>query len=584
MERIFFAKIAILAVLGFILATSYILSENAIALRDQGPLVFLFHLYPITAVIGVTLSIIFYMLLYRVGRMESFSSYFFIIGLVLFAFKLVIPFMFFRVVNYDSPGHYVSAAYLRDYGIDPSLYSYHNWPAMLYLTIIFENVTALFYPNSCNLIAITSRFLLPLIIYVYARHIMGTNGAIFAFLVLLISEPYIVHYCPQILGVTLLVITIFVFVMRVGIKKETSLLVFIIGWTLLLCHSVLSFSLVMSLIALTVFFRILLHYLNKSESNKRFLVLAKRIASRFSTVLFLACSLLLYNTYITLSVTRSVVKTLKNLFVGVETRWDVYAITELSWQYNLLTLFYQLTFYPLYYASFVILGTFLCIKLLKRRITSSDAYLISILVIIAVNHALNFAGNVVFELGIVERFHQVAIIFSSIMVGGGYIYFLKNADSISKSLARLLKCLFLFMLITTSFLSFYSTPYYKTQYISSLDTATVFQSSFVGEYLSNSIYWKLDGDQRVNELIMQQLYPKMLWGKDFSITRIMDEDALFNLYKYPPNTLIILNNFSYIKPVTINGLTDEMLKKYICALQDHFPVIYDNKYGEIFIN
>jgi len=240
----------ILVVTIFGLAVSFILSYSNVNLRYRDPFEFnspaflILHLELLVFAISAFVLADKARLLALVFIFTSFLA------------KYLAPYYVFEgLVNYDTPIHYLSALYLRDFGLKPG-YHYHSWPSWLILNNMFSAVSGLKFPVDSSMVALVSRFLIPLSIYLVSRRFLSSKKALLvAMMVLLVFEPFIIHSCPQITAVALTITAITVFLNWLHRYEHRWLYtLLILGVSVATYHAIMPITLTLSILVVLVLY------------------------------------------------------------------------------------------------------------------------------------------------------------------------------------------------------------------------------------------------------------------------------------------------------------------------------------------
>jgi len=559
-------------VLPFVFSLTLKYASNMIDFRNYGPVYFAsYTLIPLSILISIStlLALLHY----------NARNKFFVITFLFSSYLIkviILYYMFEGHVNYDTPIHYVIALYLVDQGFNQN-YPYHYWPLSLIEINIVRIVVNITYPYDTSLTAVISGFILPLTIYILTRLFLTQDNSIIALAIYNIFAPYIVHFCPQLLSVTMYIIAVYLISMVISnkavIRNNLSLFV-VIFISLLLSHAMLPISLGLSILIYFISL-ILIHVFTRMHFNK----------NRLQHILLLTMAtvilLFMYNLFFTIFITRDIIKTINLIIFGEQVRLGVYNVSvhshDLTWQYMLLRLITRVATIALIGVPTIYIMVMIFHKLLFRLQISEDKNLSIILLllsIISVNTFL-YLPNIFFQVGMLERFFQLSIYLSSVLSSYFYTYLIKKQK---KTLFIIYKLL---ILLFSSF-SIFITPIYQN--ISwFLDERDIHMAKWIANYISSDIIY-LDGTGYVNHLVVYYLYPKRLLSQSIFLRSNIDTDILRNSgYPYPYSTLITTTSMTVFKPSEIQSIPDILIKQYLLSLREKYSLIFNNDPNNCYI-
>lgn len=568
-EHMFIISIQSVLLVSVTLLTTKSLTE----LRVQGPLpilvvVFLFPFVLVISLLMITLFI-------RTSNMIKM-----IMLLTVYVFKLVMPYVVFNGhVNYDTPVHYLSGLYLRDVGYS-NKFMYHNWPHALILASIYNTVAGFKYPLDVSLIAITARMLVPLIMYVLGKNVFKLNNrSLYIMLMtLIVFEPFILHFCPQIIAVSL---TLYCFsallkvIIAVRLPHVMSFIAFF--GALLFTHGMYSISI--SVYITILWLLVILKGLCVGQASV--FSYSKRITWLLLTVLTLV---LFYNVFITIFVTRNVFETVRLLVSGGTVRLDVYSTLiddpHLQYQYVIIRLINLvatliLLGIPAIYASAKFIYYFF-----KKEKYNAEEFLFTQLFTYVALHFLFYATlEIGFRTGVVERYYQVAAITGTLLSG---IFYENTTLSSNKYYLRaLLKILFYGLLVILP-VSVITTPSYTTLFRWPYTLNELEMARFISNHLSGySVV--LTGDKNLIQQVALESYLKETRYTDILYSNLLDINSIHQTYSYPRGILILVNKLTVFKTSDIPGLSLSLLRKHINSISDYLSRVYDDLHNQAYI-
>jgi len=558
-----------------IFSSYYILlnASNMVSYRVRGP--FYFNLQAFMP-LGILISVVVFLLLLRKLEMCLASPVVFLY--MCFLLKIaVVYFVFNGNVNYDTPLHYTSALYLQDYGINPSYY-YHSWPSGLILVDTMRIVTGFSYPLDASIVAVPSRFLIPLTVYALALRAFNSRKlGVLALSVLIVFEPFILHYCPQIIGVAVYMVFIYALSLIIvkGASTHISILVPVILFTSLLTyHAMLPVSATLVIIVYPLLLAVLSRLQKKRVSTSISLNHMPYLRDFHYLTIFTLLGVLVYSLFITLFVTRSVIRTVELLLSGEVVRLDVYdpkiRSPDLVWQYSIIGSVNR-------FAIIFLLGipsVYILYEALRRFIRGSaslhDYFLLFMVLVSGLNTGIYILTTVI-QTGLTGRYFQVGTIFTSIL--SAYFYKALSTLESRRSFIKAILILFTIALIVFSALSIFTASSYQSIYLWTFDDKEVFMAKWVANNIDNTIMY-LDGASRLNRLIVYYAYPSRIYNVNIFVTSHID-DAVLNGAKYPKGILVTATPLSHIKTSWKYYLTDIVLKEYFENLKYNGDTIFN---------
>jgi len=489
-------------------------------------------------------------------------------------------------VNYDTPAHYTPALYLADYGINPS-YHYHSWPSALILVDIVRTVTSSSYSIVASVVVMLSRFLIPLTVYALTLRAFNSRElGVLALSVLIVFEPFILHYCPQIVGVAVYVVFIYVLSQMILRKNptRTSILASVILFTSLLTyHAMFPISAVLAIIGYPLLLVMLTRFLKKTVSTSVSLNHVPYLRVFHYLTMSTLLGVLVYNLFITLFVTRSVIRTVELLLSGGVVRLDVYdpeiQSPDLVWQYSIIGSINR-------FAILLLLGIpsiYILYETLHRFVKGSaslhDYFLLFMVLVSGLNTGI-YILTMIIQTGLTERYFQIGVIFASILSA----YFYKALPTLGsrRSFIKAILILFTIALTVFSALSIFTAGSYQDIYRNAFDDREVFMAKWIANNVDNTIMY-LDGTPRLNRLIVYYAYSSRIYNVNIFITSYID-DAVLHGAKYPRGTLVTVTPLSYIKTSWRYRLTDIILKEYFENLKPSGDLVFNgDAYLYVFI-
>jgi len=561
-------------------STIFIIGYSNVDSRLKGPAIFGLSVF-------LPLSInLFALLLFSYIFVNRYPFLSLVLVFMSFLLKYVMPYYIFNgYINYDTPIHYLSALYLKDYGLHTS-YHYHPWPSSLFLVNMLKAMTEPNFPSDYSLIAVTSRFLVPLTIYSISKRLLTSSKSVLVALsVLLIFEPFIIHPCPQITAVALTITTIIVFLNWLyGHEHRRLYSLSVLSISVATYHAVMPIALTLSILSVLVLYDIIPR-LGIIKMNTRAHFENSRIWL-VATILIIV--VILYNIFITVFVTRSIVRTLELVIQGGEARLDVYPLTiespELKWQYDVTTNIGRIALLLLIGIPSIIVAVSLLIKYFRSKLNMVERVVFAIAIVAGVNALIFIVFGVVIKTGLVERLYQISYILAPILTA--YLY--ENTTSISfrKSstgyLRRISSLLMLACVFTFIPLSIFTAPSYTSLYADAFGEPEISVALWISNHISLP-HINLDGSSRLNQLIALYLYPHNVYRINLSITRYIEMKALKEDYIFPPGTIVSTRKPLSLGAVTIRGLSDTILNEYIANFSRYLNKLYTNSICEVFI-
>ena len=568
----------IMMILG--LTTSFILGYNGMNSRYLGPFIFNSSAFLIQVAILLVLVASAYVI---ADKMYMFAL---IIVFTNFLTKYLMPYYLFDgYVNYDTPIHYLSALYFRDSGLHPE-YHYHTWPSSLILAILYNSVSGLNFPLDYSIIALVSRFLIPLSIYFAAkRFLVSKKAIIIALLVLLIFEPFIIHPCPQITAVALTTLALIFFAIWLHEREHRmSYPLVILGVSIATYHGVMPIGLTLSIIAVLVFYMLTA----KLRLAKVYEPLNNKNPSIYFAILIFIIILTFYNTYITIFVTKSLIKTIMLIIQGGQARLDVYPLIienpHLKWQYDLLYGISRVATIILLGIPSITVSLSLLIKFLRTKLANHEEAILTMAIIAGFNAMLNILLSTILNVGLVERLYQVSLILAPLLTAYFYEEYLAENSLHHKTtyMKKATSTVMLAGIFIFTLLSIFISPAYASLYADAFGKPDTTASQWIATHLPN-YQVRLDGSGRLNQLVALFTYLGHIYRVNLTINRIVEENAIKGTYIYPGETIITTRKPLAIGASSIKGLSDTILNRYIDKMPVYINKVFSNHICEVFV-
>jgi hypothetical protein len=502
-----------------------------------------------------------------------------------FLSKYLMPYYLFEgYVNYDTPIHYLSALYLRDTGLHPE-YHYHVWPSSLTLVNVYSSVTGLIFPLDYSAIALVSRFLIPLSAYLVSkRYLVNRKAVLIALSVLLIFEPSIIHPCPQITAVALTILALAVFTIWLYEKTpRMSYPLVMLGVSLATYHSIMPIGLTLSVIAVLVFYM----FATKLRLVKVYEVIYVKNPSIYFTALILAAVLAFYNTFITIFVTKSIVETIMLIIRGGQARLDVYPLIiedpRLKWQYDLLSGISRVASILLLGIPSITVTLGLLMKLLKTKLAIREEAILTMAIIAGFNAVFYILLGVFLDVGLVERLYQISLTLAPLLTAYFYEEYLAKSSRYRKTIymKKVASTVMLAGIFIFTLLSIFISPAYTSLYADAFGEPDTTAAQWTAIHLPSYMI-KLDGSNRLNQLIALYSYPSHIYAVNLSVSRTMEKNALVGTYSYPVGMIITTRKPLTISTTVVKSLSDDVINSYISKLPIYTNKIYSNYICEIF--
>ena len=554
--------------------------SNVISSRYDGPLIFGLSVFlPLT--VGLFVLLLFSYIF--INKYPPLSLIYVFSGFLL---KYVMPYYVFEgYVHHDTPIHYLSALYLKDHELNLG-YHYHLWPSSLFLVNILKTISGLGFPIDYSLIALVSRFLIPLSIYLISRRLLANSRSVLvAMMALLVFEPFIIHPCPLITTTALTIVAIMVFLGWLQRRElRWSYILVILGASIATYHAVMPIALTLSILAVLAFYDLFprlgfikANMLSRHETSRIWLVATMLIAI-----------VVLYNTYVAVLVTRSIVKTLELIVQGGEARLDVYSLTmespELRWQYDVITNIRIIALLFLLGIPSVIVALKLLVKYFTSKSSIVERMFFAIVVIAGINALLFIVFSIILQTGLVERLYQISYILSPILTA----YFYENTSNTSfrkssvLSVGKIVSLVILTGIFVFMPMSMFTPPSYKALYVDAFVKPELATAQWIANHISIPEA-RFDGSNRLNKLAALYLYPSNVYGVNLSITRDIEVKALKKDYTYFSGAIITTRKPLSTGSTIVKGLSDTILNEYIENLPNYLDKLFSNSVCEVFI-
>jgi hypothetical protein len=562
------------------LATSFSLGYSNMESRYQGPFIFssfVFLPLGVMLLVFITSAYIYADKMYTIAVVLVFTG---------FLSKYLMPYYLFNgYVNYDTPVHYISALYLEDTGLHPG-YHYHAWPSSLILVDLYSSVSGLAFPIDYSIIALVSRFLIPLSVYLISKRYLASKKAILiALSVLLVFEPFIIHPCPQITAVSLTALALIVFIVWLHeIASRMSYPLVLLGVSLATYHSIMPIGLTLSVIAVLVFYMLA----TKLRLVKVYEVIYVKNPSIYFTVLILTAVLLFYNTFVTIFVTKSIVKTIMLIIQGGQARLDVYPLIiedpRLKWQYDFLSGISRVAIILLPGIPSITVALSLLMKFLRTKLAILEEAILTIAIIAGFNAIFHILLSVFLDVGLVERLFQISLTLASLLTAYFYEEYLAKSSRYRKTkyMKKVASTVILAGIFIFSLLSIFISPAYTSLYADAFGKPETTTAQWIATHLP-SYQIRLDGSIRVNQLVALYSYPSHIYGANLTINRIVEENALKGTYTYPDGTIITTQKPLATGASRVKGLSDTILNSYIDKMPVYTNKVFSNNICEVFV-
>jgi len=570
----------VLAALILGLATSFNLGYSNIESKYQGPFIFNTSVFFAQAVILLVLTTSAYII--------ADKMYMFALFLVFTSFlsKYLAPYYLFDGhVNYDTPVHYLSALYLKDMGLRPE-YQYHVWPSSLILVDMYSSVASLVFPLDYSMIALVSRFLIPLSLYLVSkRYLVSRKAVLIALYVLLIFEPFIIHPCPQITAVALTTLALIFFTVWLYEREHRmSYPLVILGVSIATYHGVMPIVLTLSIIVVLVFHLLI----TKLRLTKVYEPIYIKTPAIYFTILIFVAILAFYNTYITLFVTKSLVKTIMLIIQGGQARLDVYPLIienrHLKWQYDLLNSINRAATIFLLGIPSITVALSLLMKFLKAKLAIREEAILTMAIIVGFNAVLHILFGVFLNVGLVERLYQVSLALAPLLTAYFYEEYLAKSSRYCKTtyMKKVASTVMLAGIFILILLSIFISPAYTSLYVDAFGKPDTTTAQWIATHLPN-YQVRIDGSGRLNQLVALYSYPSHIYGANLTINRIVEENAIKGTYIYPDRTIITTRKPLAIGASWIKGLSDTILNRYIDKMPVYINKVFSNHICEVFV-
>jgi hypothetical protein len=562
------------------LATSFNLGYSGIESRYQGPFIFNLSAFLVQGVILLVLTTFAYVI---ANKMYMFALILVFTG---FLFKYLMPYYLFDgYVNYDTPLHYLSALYLRDTRLHPG-YHYHVWPSSLILVDLYSSVSSLVFPLDYSMIALVSRFLIPLLLYLISKRcLMSRKAVLISLSVLLIFEPFIIHPCPQITAVALTILALIVFTIWLHEKtSRMSYLLVMLGVSLATYHSIMPIGLTLSVIAVLVFYMLA----TKLRPVKVYEVIYVKNPSIYFIALILVAILLFYNTFITIFVTKSIIETIMLIIRGGQARLDVYSLIiedpRLKWQYDLLFSISRVATILLLGIPSITVALSLLMKFLRTKLAIREEVILTIVIIAGFNAVFYILLGVFLNVGLVERLYQISPSLAPLLIAYFYEEYLAKSSRYCKTayIKKVASTVMLAGIFIFTLLSIFISPAYTSLYVDAFGKPDTTTAQWIAIRLP-SYQIRLDGSNRINQLVALFTYPSHTYGVNLTINRIVEENAIKGTYIYPDRTIITTRKPLAIGASRIKGLSDTILNSYINEMPVYIDKVFSNYICEVFV-
>ncbi|MEM1661241.1 MAG: hypothetical protein QXR17_08920, partial [Candidatus Bathyarchaeia archaeon] len=431
-----------------------------------------------------------------------------------------------------------------------------------------------------SLIAIAARMLVPLIMYVLGKNVFKlSNKSLYIMLMtLIVFEPFILHFCPQIIAVSL-TLYCFTALLRVNNTVRLSHLMAFIAFfgALLFTHGMYSIS--MSIYIAILWLLVILKGLYIGQASVP--NYSKRITWLLLTVLTLV---LFYNIFITIFVTKNVFETVRLLVTGGTVRLDVYStlIDEpyLQYQYAVIRLINLvatliLLGIPAIYASARFVYHFF-----KKEKYDAKEHLFTQLFTYLTLHFLFYAVlEIGLRTGLVERYYQVAVITGTLLSG---IFYDNVILSSNKFNLRVLSKILSYGLLVILAVSLITAPSYTTLFRWSYTFNELKMTRYVSDHVPGYSV-TLTGDARLIHQLALEGYLRETRYVSISYSNLLDINSVHRTYSYPGDILVLVNELTVFKASDIPGLSLSLLREHINGISNYLGRIYDDLHNRAYV-
>jgi hypothetical protein len=357
-----------------------------------------------------------------------------------------------------------------------------------------------------------------------------------------------------------------------------------LGVSLATYHSIVPIGLTLSVIAVLVFYMLA----TKLRLVKVYEVIYVKNPSIYFTALILAAVLLFYNTFITIFVTKSIVKTIMLIIRGGQARLDVYPLIiedpRLKWQYDLLSGISRVATILLLGIPSITVALSLLMKFLRTKLAIREEAILTIAIIAGFNAVFYILLGVFLNIGLVERLYQVSLILAPLLTAYFYEEYLAKSSRYRKTtyMKKVASTVMLAGIFIFTLLSIFISPAYTSLYADAFGKPDTTTAQWIAIHLP-SYQIRLDGSDRINQLVALFTYPSHIYGANLTINRIVEENAIKGTYIYPDRTIITTRKPLAIGASRIKGLSDTILNSYIDKMPVYINKVFSNHICEVFV-
>jgi len=357
----------------------------------------------------------------------------------------------------------------------------------------------------------------------------------------------------------------------------------LLGVSIATYHGVMPIVLTLSIIVVLVFYLLI----TKLRLTKVYEPIYIKTPAIYFTILIFVAILAFYNTYITLFVTKSLVKTIMLIIQGGQARLDVYPLIienrHLKWQYDLLNSINRVAIIFLLGIPSITVALSLLMKFLRTKLAIREEAILNIAIIAGFNAVFYILLGVFLNVGLVEKLYQVSLTLAPLLTAYFYEEYLTKSSRYYKATytkkaasTAMLASAFLFTL-----LSIFTSPAYTSLYADAFGKPDTTTAQWIATHLPN-YQVRLDGSGRLNQLVALFTYPSRIYGANLTINRIVEENAIKGTYIYPDRTIITTRKPLAIGASRIKGLSDTILNSYIDKMPTYLNKLYSNNICEVF--
>ncbi|MCC6057159.1 MAG: hypothetical protein LM583_10830, partial [Desulfurococcaceae archaeon] len=281
-------------------------------------------------------------------------------------------------------------------------------------------------------------------------------------------------------------------------------------------------------------------------------------------------------------------ETIMLIIRGGQARLDVYPLIiedpRLKWQYDLLSGISKVATNLLLGIPSIIVALSLLMKFLRTKLATREEAILTIAIIAGFNAVFYILLGVFLNMGLVERLYQISLTLAPLLTAYFYEEYLAKSSRYRKTtyMKKVASTVMLAGIFILILLSIFISPAYTNLYADAFGKPDATTAQWIAINLP-SYQIRLDGSNRINQLVALYSYPSHIYRVNLTINRIVEENAIKGTYIYPDRTIITTRKPLAIGASWIKGLSDTTLNSYIDKMPVYINKVFSNHICEVFV-